>query len=56
MRRVRARVNVLADRNRVGMELADVIAGLNLFLRGWGNAWFHQGLHQLIGPIRYPKA
>jgi RNA-directed DNA polymerase len=83
------------------MELADIIAGLNLFLRGWGNhfrtsnastkfrqldryvawrlkrllikkrgrnlragqagrwteAWFHdQGLHKLLGTIRYPKA
>jgi hypothetical protein len=87
-------------RSRVGMQLEDVIGGLNLFLRGWGNyfrtgnasdkfvsldrhvawrlkrllikqrgrnlragqagkwtpAWFHdQGLHQLMGTIRYPK-
>jgi len=101
MKRARARVKALTDRRRVGMELADVIAGLNLFLRGWGNhfrtgnaadkfvqldrhvgwrlkrllikkrgrnlragqagrwtpAWFHdQGLHQLMGTIRYPKA
>jgi RNA-directed DNA polymerase len=79
------------------MELEDVIGGLNLFLRGWGNyfrtgnsankfvpvvwrlkrllikqrgrnlragqagrwtpSWFHdQGLHQLMGTIRDPKA
>jgi RNA-directed DNA polymerase len=101
MKRARARVKDLTDRRRVGMELADVIAGLNLFLRGWGNyfrtgnaadkfvsldrhvawrlkrllikkrgrnlragqanrwtrTWFHdQGLHQLMGTIRYPKA
>jgi RNA-directed DNA polymerase len=101
MKRARARVKALTDRGRVGMELADVIAGLNLFLRGWGNyfrtgnaagkfvqldrhvawrlkrlllkkrgrnlrtgqaqrwtrTWFHdQGLYQLMGTIRYPKA
>jgi RNA-directed DNA polymerase len=101
MKRARAKVKALTDRRRVGMELADVIAGLNLFLRGWGNhfrtgnaskkfrqldrhvawrlkrllikkrgrnlragqaggwteAWFHdQGLHKLLGTIRYPKA
>jgi RNA-directed DNA polymerase len=101
MKRVRAKVKALTDRRRVGMELADVIAGLNLFLRGWGNhfrtgnastkfrqldryvawrltrllikkrgrnlragqanvwseSWFHdQGLHKLLGTIRYPKA
>ena len=101
MKRVRAKVKVMTDRRRVGMELADVIAGLNLFLRGWGvhfrtgnasqkfrqldryvawrlkrllikkrgrnlragqadrwtEAWFHdQGLHKLLGTIRYPKA
>ena len=101
MKRARARVKDLTDRSRVGMELADVIAGLNLFLRGWGNyfrtgnasnkfvqldrhvawrlkrllikkrgrnlragqanrwtrTWFHdQGLHKLMGTIRYPKA
>jgi len=101
MKRARLRVKDLTDRRRVGMELADVIAGLNLFLRGWGNyfrtgnaadkfiqldrhvawrlkrllikkrgrnlragqaerwtrTWFHdQGLHQLMGTIRYPKA
>ena len=101
MKRARARVAVLTGRSRVGMELEDVIGGLNLFLRGWGNyfrtgnahqkfttidrhvawrlkrlliakrgrnlragqanrwtpTWFHdQGLHQLMGTIRYPKA
>jgi RNA-directed DNA polymerase len=101
MKRARARIAALTDRRRVGMELEDVIGGLNLFLRGWGNyfrtgnasdkfvqldrhvvwrlkrllikkrgrnlragqaerwtpAWFHdQGLHQLMGTIRYPKA
>ena len=101
MKRARQRIKALTGRNRVGMELQDVIDGLNLFLRGWGNyfrtgnaadkfvqldrlrrvaaqtladqeagpqptgrtggpldpAWFHdQGLHQLMGTIRYPKA
>jgi len=101
MKRARARIRDLTDRRRVGLELADVIAALNLFLRGWGNyfrtgnaadkflqldrhvawrlkrllikkrgrnlrvgqagrwtrTWFHdQGLHQLMGTIRYPKA
>jgi RNA-directed DNA polymerase len=101
MKRARARVRDLTDRRRVGAELADVIARVNLFLRGWGNHfrtgnashkfvqmdryvvwrlqrllikkrgrnlragqverwtpdWFHdQGLHQLMGTIRYPKA
>lgn len=101
MKRARLRVKALTGRSRVGMELADVITGLNLFLRGWGNyfrtgnaaekfvqldrhvawrlkrllikkrgrnlrasqagrwtrTWFHdQGLHQLMGTIRYPKA
>jgi len=101
MKRARARVKALTGRSRVGMELEDVIGGLNLFLRGWGNyfrtgnsatkfvsldrhvvwrlkrllikkrgrnlragqagrwtpSWFHdQGLHQLMGTIRYPKA
>jgi len=101
MKRARARVKALTGRSRVGMELEDVIGGLNLFLRGWGNyfrtgnsadkfvsldrhvvwrlkrllikkrgrnlragqaahwtpAWFHdQGLHKLMGTIRYPKA
>jgi RNA-directed DNA polymerase len=101
MKRARARIKDLTDRRRVGTELADTIAVLNLFLRGWGNyfrtgnasnkftvidryvawrlkrllitkrgrnlragqadrwtpAWFHgQGLHQLLGTVRYPKA
>jgi RNA-directed DNA polymerase len=101
MKRARQRVRALTGRSRVGMELKDVIGGLNLFLRGWGNyfrtgnasnkfrqldrhvvwrlkrllikkrgrnlragqaarwteAWFHdQGLHELLGTIRYPKA
>jgi len=101
MTRARARVKALTGRNRVGMALEDLIAGLNLFLRGWANyfrtgnatrkfrqldryvcwrlkrllikkrgrnlragqanlwteAWFHdQGLHKMLGTIRYPKA
>ncbi|MGC4942228.1 group II intron reverse transcriptase/maturase [Kribbella sp. DT2] len=101
MKRARARVKVLTGRSRVGTELQDTIAALNLFLRGWGSyfrtgnasvkftqidrhvawrlkrllikrrgrnlragqadrwtpSWFHdQGLHQLAGTIRYPKA
>ncbi len=101
MKRARQRIKALTGRNRVGMELEDVIHDLNLFLRGWGNyfrtgnaaqkfrqldrhvawrlfrlmvkkrgrnlragqaqrwteAWFHdQGLHKLLGTIRYPKA
>jgi RNA-directed DNA polymerase len=101
MQRARARVKALTGRSRVGGQLPEIIAELNLFLRGWGsyfrtgNAsgkfidldryvawrlkrllikkrgrnlhagqadrwtrhWFHdQGLHQLMGTIRYPKA
>jgi RNA-directed DNA polymerase len=101
MKRARQRVKDLTGRNRVGMELEDVIDDLNLFLRGWGGyfrtgnaatkfismdryvawrlkrllikkrgrnlragqtnrwtaTWFHdQGLHKLMGTIRYPKA
>lgn len=101
MKRARQRVRDLTSRSRVGMELDEVIARLNLFLRGWGNyfrtgnasdkfrqldrhvawrlhrllvkkrgrnlragqadrwteAWFHdQGLHKLLGTVRYPKA
>jgi RNA-directed DNA polymerase len=101
MQRARQRVKAFTDRRRVGMQLKDLIKGLNQFLRGWGNyfrtgnasdkfveldryvawrlrrllikkrgrnlragqagkwtpAWFHdQGLHQLMGTIRYPKA
>jgi RNA-directed DNA polymerase len=101
MKRARQRVKDLTGRNRLGMELEDVINDLNLFLRGWGGyfrtdnaankfvdmdryvawrlrrflikkrgrnlragqadqwtrTWFHdQGLHKLMGTIRYPKA
>jgi RNA-directed DNA polymerase len=101
MQRARLRIKAFTGRHRAGSELKDLIAGLNLFLRGWGNyfrsgnasdkfvqldryvvwrlkrllikkrgrnlragqagrwtpAWFHdQGLHQLMGTIRYPKA
>jgi RNA-directed DNA polymerase len=101
MKRARQRIKDLTSRSRVGIELSEVIADLNRFLRGWGNyfrtgnahrkftslddhvvwrlrrllikkrgrnlragqvarwtsAWFHdQGLHQLMGTIRYPKA
>ncbi len=42
MKRARARVKDLTDRCRVGVELNDVIAALNLFLRGWGN-YFRTG-------------
>ncbi len=101
MQRARLRVKTLTGRHRVGVELAETIKALNLFLRGWGNyfrtgnaakkfrqmdryvawrlqrllikrrgrnlragqagrwteAWFHdQGLHKLLGTIRYPKA
>ena len=101
LKRARARIKALTSRSQVGQQLEDVIARLNLFLRGWGNyfrtgnagdqftsmdryvvwrlkrllmkkrgrnlrsgqattwthTWFHdQGLHQLMGTIRYPKA
>jgi RNA-directed DNA polymerase len=101
MKRARARIKALTGRNKVGLELKEVIGRLNLFLRGWGNyfrtgnaaikfvsldryvwwrlfrlmckkrgrnlragqadrwssAWFHdQGLHKLMGTIRFPKA
>jgi RNA-directed DNA polymerase len=101
MKRARARVKALTGRSRSGVQLRDLIAALNLFLRGWGNffrtgnasikfrqidryvvwrlkrllvkkrgrnlrpgqarrwteAWFHdQGLHKLLGTIRYPEA
>ncbi len=101
MKRARQRIKDLTGRNRVGVELKDVLGDLNLFLRGWGGyfrtgnaatkfvqmdryvawrlrrlmikkrgrnlragqadqwtrTWFHdQGLHQLMGTIRYPKA
>jgi RNA-directed DNA polymerase len=101
MKRARARIKALTGRSQVGEQLPDVIARLNLFLRGWGNyfrtgnagskftsldfyvvwrlkrllvkkrgrnlcpgqanawtrTWLHdQGLHRLLGTIRYPKA
>jgi len=101
MKRARTRVKALTGRSRVGVQLPQTIAELNLFLRGWGNyfrtgnaadkfvqmdryvawrlkrllikkrgrnlragqadrwtrTWFRdQGLHQLMGTIRYPKA
>jgi RNA-directed DNA polymerase len=101
MKRARDRVKALTSRSRVGADLKETIASLNLFLRGWGNyfrtgnaaakftemdryvawrlkrllvkkrgrnlragqadrwtrTWFHdQGLHKLMGTIRYPKA
>jgi RNA-directed DNA polymerase len=100
MRRARDRVRSLTSRSRAGADLKEIIASLNLFLRGWGNyfrtgnaadkfiemdryvtwrlkrllikkrgrnlragqvdrwtrTWFHdQGLHKLMGTIRYPK-
>jgi RNA-directed DNA polymerase len=101
MKRARERVKALTSRSRVGADLNETIASLNLFLRGWGNyfrtgnaadkfteidryvawrlkrllikkrgrnlragqadrwtrTWFHdQGLHKLMGTIRYPRA
>jgi RNA-directed DNA polymerase len=54
MKRARARVKALTDHRRVGVELKDTVGALNLVLRGWG---FHdQGLHRLLGTVRYPKA
>jgi len=42
MKRARARVKALTGRSQVGQQLEDVIARLNLFLRGWGN-YFRTG-------------
>ncbi len=42
MKRARLRIKALTGRNRVGMELQDLIKGLNPFLRGWGN-YFRTG-------------
>jgi RNA-directed DNA polymerase len=42
MKRVRQRVKALTGRNRVGMDVRDVIATLNPILRGWGN-YFRTG-------------
>jgi RNA-directed DNA polymerase len=42
MARVRARVRDLTGRNRVGIDIRDVVAALNPILRGWGN-YFRTG-------------
>jgi RNA-directed DNA polymerase len=42
MKRIRARIKLLTVRARVGMDIRDVIAELNLILRGWGN-YFRTG-------------
>ena len=42
MQRARLRVKSFTGRHRAGSELADLITGLNLFLRGWGN-YFRTG-------------
>ena len=42
MARVRAKVRDLTGRNRVGIDVRDVIAVLNPILRGWGN-YFRTG-------------
>jgi RNA-directed DNA polymerase len=42
MTRLRAKVRVRTGRNRVGIDLRDVIAELNPILRGWGN-YFRTG-------------
>lgn len=42
MKRVRARIETLTSRSRVGIDLPEVIRELNLFLRGWGN-YFRTG-------------
>jgi RNA-directed DNA polymerase len=42
MKRARAKIKVLTDRSRVGVELQDTIAYLNSFLRGWGG-YFRTG-------------
>lgn len=42
MKNARARVRALTGRNRVGIDLADTIKVLNLFLRGWGG-YFRTG-------------
>ncbi len=42
MKRVRERIKALTGRNRVGMDVRDVIATLNPILRGWGN-YFRTG-------------
>uniref|UniRef100_UPI002609459A group II intron maturase-specific domain-containing protein n=1 Tax=Mycobacterium sp. TaxID=1785 RepID=UPI002609459A len=42
MVRLRAKVRNLTGRNRVGLDVRDVIAALNPILRGWGN-YFRTG-------------
>jgi RNA-directed DNA polymerase len=42
MARLRAKVRVRTGRNRVGIDIRDVIADLNPILRGWGN-YFRTG-------------
>jgi RNA-directed DNA polymerase len=42
MKRARLRIKALTGRDRVGLELQDLIKDLNLFLRGWGN-YFRTG-------------
>ncbi len=42
MKRARERVRALTSRSRVGADLKESIASLNLFLRGWGN-YFRTG-------------
>ncbi|WP_231982197.1 group II intron reverse transcriptase/maturase [Mycobacterium sp. E2327] len=42
MARLRAKVRERTGRNRVGIDIRDVIAGLNPVLRGWGN-YFRTG-------------
>ena len=42
MARVRAKVRDRTGRNRVGIDIRDVIADLNPILRGWGN-YFRTG-------------
>lgn len=56
MKRIRAKVNALTGRNRVHMELRDIIARLNPVLRGWGN-YFRTGnaarkFNQIDGYVR----
>src|SRR5680860_321624 len=43
MQRARLRVKAFTGRHRSGSELKDLIKGLNLFLRGWGN-YFRTGV------------
>ena len=42
MSRLRAKVRDRTGRNRVGLDIRDVIADLNPILRGWGN-YFRTG-------------